>query len=127
MEKYPLADPSFFRFPELTSGTVQGILIILVVMIATVVLTILVQRWIYRVSARRRYRDLVGRIAGNNHLTRELQELLTRLGAIAGVRNAHALVRDPGPMNRQWPGWPPRLPARSLTGWRNCGAYFIST
>ena len=47
MEKSPLSDLSFFKFPELTTDIVQNIVLVLLLMALTAVITVVLQRWMY--------------------------------------------------------------------------------
>lgn len=96
MKTSPLDDPSFFRFPDLTSEVVRNIFLLLVVISLTIAVTILVQRWIYAVYARRRFHDLLGKFAAERHLAPPHRELLGRLAATAGVKRVDTLMQDAG-------------------------------
>lgn len=94
MEKSPLDDLSFFKFPELTPEIVRNIVILFVVIALTIVVTMLIQRYLNRVQWAGQRRESLRRLVGGAQLTKEQKSLLVRLLKASGVRKLHKLVID---------------------------------
>ena len=64
----PLSDLSFFRFPELTTDVVRNIVLLVLVLALTVLLAVIVQRWIAERSRQGRHRRSLARLSSELHM-----------------------------------------------------------
>lgn len=94
MEKSPLSDLSFFRFPELTPEVVRDIVILVILLSLTILLTVLAQLWIQQWARSRRRRRSFDRISSERHMDPPVRAVLSRLLRFSGLKDEFELVRD---------------------------------
>ena len=94
MEKHPLSDLRFFRFPEITADVVVNIVLLVVLLIVTVAVTVIAQRRLSDWSRIRHRRQAFDRFSSTHHMPPPVRDVLERLGDMAGVKDGFELVRD---------------------------------
>lgn len=94
MEKHPLSDLSFFRFPELTPEVVRNIVLLFLLLILTVAVTVWVQHRITEWVRTRSRRRTFERVSSELHMPAPAREVLVRLNELAGAKNEFDLVKN---------------------------------
>ncbi len=94
MEKHPLSDLSFFRFPALTSDVVWNIALLFGLLGLTVVVTVMVQRRLAAWSRTRTRRVALHRFSSERSMPEAMRQVLERLMAMADVDTEFELVRQ---------------------------------
>ena len=92
MKKSPLSDLSFFKFPDLTPEVVQNIVLVFILMAFTVLITVMVQRWIYTHSARDSQRKKKRHAEAG--LPKTSRDVLARLLTFSDAVNVDMLLAD---------------------------------
>ena len=94
MEKSPLDDLSFFKFPDLTSDVVQNIAVLFVAIALSVVLTLVAQRLLNRFQSGSQFRRLLQKTARGSGLPSGQKAMLERLLSISSVDSSEKLLAD---------------------------------
>lgn len=94
MNKHPLSDLGFFRFPDLTQEIWRNIFLLAVVLILTILITVVAQRRIQQWSLKRRQREKVNRFSGKHHLTGPINEIFNELTKRSKAKDGFELISD---------------------------------
>lgn len=94
MKESPLADLSFFKFPDLSGNTVQNIVLLIFLLVLTVVGTVLIQRWAQNRNTRNSERAQFRRITGSRFGEGKVERLLERMISHSALGDSMDLVRD---------------------------------
>ena len=89
-----LDDLSFLRFPELTPRVGVNIAVLLSLLCLTVLLTVLVQRFLHARTSRQLKRASLEHFVSEHHMSPQLRDLLRRVTGYAGLADVFALVHD---------------------------------
>lgn len=94
MEKHPLSDLSFFRFPALTSDVVWNIILLFVLLGLTMVVTVMVHRRLGRFARARARRQALHRFSSEHRMSDEMRAVLEQLIEIADVATEMELISN---------------------------------
>jgi hypothetical protein len=90
----PLSDLSFLKFPELTQEVVADIGWLFALLALTVLLTVVVHRWMQTRHLLREHRRSFERLSHAERQPPFVREMLRRLVALSPYRDGFALIRD---------------------------------
>lgn len=94
MNKNPLSDLSFFRFPDLTPEIVRNIILMFLLLVLTVLVTVLVQRWIMSRGRSSRRQAVFNRFSSEHHMSHALREVLSSLLRHTEAKDEFELVHN---------------------------------
>jgi hypothetical protein len=94
MQKSPLEDLSFFKFPEVTPEVVQGIVLLVFAVVLTIAVTLFIQRLVNQWHQGSLQRKRITGLARGPRVTPAQRELLRRLLEMTDYKKAHQLMQD---------------------------------